>query len=155
MHYSCFFFKIKWSIYWTRNTNSLCLLSLLVCSILWHAVYFVRVLYLVCESIRNESAYAVTVFLVRAHFVLFRIPSHPKGLHYRSCEIQVSDLDRQRWVPLERDEQKSESRTGLVRTKDRTSKRERGGESSCEFYVNPIAGWNRLHRSGSKIYLRG
>jgi len=33
---------------------------------------------------------------VRAHFALFRIPSRSEGLHYRSCEIQVSDLDRRR-----------------------------------------------------------
>lgn len=26
-----------------------------------------------------------------------------------------------------------------------------GGESSCEFYASPIAGWNRLHRSAKSI----
>lgn len=32
--------------------------------------------------------------------LLFHIPSYSKGLHYKSCEIQVSDLDRQRWISV-------------------------------------------------------
>lgn len=86
---------------------------------------FVWFLYLVCESTRNESAYTVTVFLVRTHFALFRIPSHPKGLHYRSCEIQVSDLDRQQWVPLEREEKRGEKRP-RVSEGSRVEERTRG-----------------------------
>lgn len=105
-----------------------------------------------CKGICNGSAYKITVFpYSHTHFALFRIPPHSKGLHYRSCEIQVSDLDRRRWIALgiEICRERERARHTPQWASKRPSAKE--GESSCEFYANPIAGWNRLHRSVKSI----
>lgn len=41
-----------------------------------------------------SASYSIAIFRACAHFTLFRILSHLKELHYRSCEIQVSDPNR-------------------------------------------------------------
>lgn len=68
-----------------------------------------------CAEILVTNPYILVIVFLRAYFALFRIPFYsPKGLHYRWCEIQVSDLDRQRWIALERRRKEGRQKRPLV-----------------------------------------
>ena len=97
------------------------------------------------------SRIVLAIFRACAHFTLFRILSHLKELHYRSCEIQVSDPNRNTPDSREKQVRARGKRvdTGRIGYKGDEGERgrERERETSLKSHVNLMGHGSRVHRS--------